>query len=844
MRIKRIASALMLTGFIAATPNITLADEATITIKRDLYGTPHIFAEDTYSLFYGMGYALAEDRLFQWEMLRRMGRGTAAEVLGEEYLEADKNARADYDPKAIEAQIKALSPDDRAILSGYTDGYNARLHEVLANPEALLPKTFTDFGFLPTPISELDVLGVFIRTIATNFSDANEEINNYALLTELRKMHGAERGQAIFEQLRWINDPTATTTIKAEDQVEHQLPEIEVELWNNGLAPISASALKENLKTPLAAAPTFGPNTHPIASNLWIFAPEKTDFNQAVFMNGPQYGNFRPGNPFGIALHGAGWESVGASSWGLPHLNWGTNGDIGWGVTIGGGDTTDIFQVHIREHEGAIQYRYQDAWHDFELRTETIKVKERAPVTVEFYQTPFGEVQLFDNAEKTAYIKRRSWHNKEVASFISWVRLSQATHWDELLETGRDMALNMNWYYIDKTQNIGHVFLGDFPIKSHRLDPRIPIPLEGEHGWEGTLAFEQLPKVLNPSTHYILNWNNKPQPNWNNADATLWGAMDRIDVIEDYVNARDTLSLEEIKALNPYASYQNVYFNYFKPYFAELAKREDLTEQQQSALAEILAWDGQMLDTTHDRRYDAVGYTLFKTWLTTALESFYTAIIPEPFLKDFTYMDEGRTSMGAMILYNALRGEESSVPQTVDLLNIDAESFADAEGFILENLAQTLTHLEHEMGSDMALWKLPIRPHQFMTVTFGNVPVNSKEQGTAIDLAMNRGTSSHLITFNADGVEYRDVLPPGQSGFIAPDGTLDPHYSDQLELYKDFNYKQGWLKESELNQHLESEKELTIPAKRTATLNESKPKEEQETQETQEAQEVLQDAAQ
>jgi acyl-homoserine lactone acylase PvdQ len=29
----------------------------------------------------------------------------------------------------------------------------------------------------------------------------------------------------------------------------------------------------------------------------------------------------------------------------------------------------------------------------------------------------------------------------------------------------------------------------------------------------------------------------------------------------------------------------------------------------------------------------------------------------------------------------------------------------------------------------------------------------------------------------------------GQSGFIAPDGTLDPHFTDQLERYRNFQYK-------------------------------------------------------
>ena len=59
-------------------PNI----QKQLTIKRDSFGTPHIYADDTYGLFYGYGYAIATDRLFQMEMSKRTGWGNVAEVLG------------------------------------------------------------------------------------------------------------------------------------------------------------------------------------------------------------------------------------------------------------------------------------------------------------------------------------------------------------------------------------------------------------------------------------------------------------------------------------------------------------------------------------------------------------------------------------------------------------------------------------------------------------------------------------------------------------------------------------------------------------------------------------------
>lgn len=51
----------------------TQAESASTAVKivRDEYGMPHIYADDTYRLFYGYGYVVAQDRLFQMEMARR-----------------------------------------------------------------------------------------------------------------------------------------------------------------------------------------------------------------------------------------------------------------------------------------------------------------------------------------------------------------------------------------------------------------------------------------------------------------------------------------------------------------------------------------------------------------------------------------------------------------------------------------------------------------------------------------------------------------------------------------------------------------------------------------------------
>lgn len=76
----------------------------------------------------------------------------------------------------------------------------------------------------------------------------------------------------------------------------------------------------------------------------------------------------------------------------------------------------------------------------------------------------------------------------------------------------------------------------------------------------------------------------------------------------------------------------------------------------------------------------------------------------------------------------------------------------------------------------------------------------------------NRGTENDMIVFGAQGNEVQawDVVAPGQSGFVAPDGTAAKHYRDQLEMYKTFGRKPLWLNDKEVNAHKESEEVIQV----------------------------------
>ncbi|ENP5670149.1 penicillin acylase family protein, partial [Shigella sonnei] len=70
----------------------------------------------------------------------------------------------------------------------------------------------------------------------------------------------------------------------------------------------------------------------------------------------------------------------------------------------------------------------------------------------------------------------------------------------------------------DVNGNIGYVHTGAYPDRQSGHDPRLPVPGTGKWDWKGLLPFEMNPKVYNPLSGYIANWNNSPQKDYPASD--------------------------------------------------------------------------------------------------------------------------------------------------------------------------------------------------------------------------------------------------------------------------------------------------------------------------------------
>lgn len=775
-----------------------------VVIYRDNYGVPHVYAKDTYGLYYGYGYSIATDRLFQMEMARRSVLGKVSEVLGSAYISFDKRIRANYSPQSIQQQYQALPKKDKDIFDGYAAGMNARITEVLANQGTLLPKQFTDYGFLPTPWTPIDVIMIFVGTMCNRFSDFNTELDNMDFLAYLETLYGAETAWKIFNQTKWVNDPGAPVTIPDEDlNITKELKS--GNRLSNRILPKTKSVIyigeakREQTAEETRSLEKIGLgffNEPALTSNIWIVGKKKTyspHQEYAILMNGPQFGWFNPGYLYEIGLHGAGFDLVGSTPFGYPVLLFAHNKHIAWGSTAALGDQIDVYE-EVLNPANPYQYWFNGEWRNMEKRTETIFVKGGDPTTVDVYRTVHGFVIRFDIPNNLAYSKKRTWEGYEIESLLTWIESTKAKNYSQWRDTAKKMALSINWYYADRKGNIGYIYTGKYPLRKENHDWRLPVSGTGDMEWLGISPFELNPQVYNPKKGYITNWNNKPASYWNDGDMywLVWGNVDRVQTIIDELNAKDKFTKDEIWEMNRRLSHIDLNIAFFLPYLEKAVDGLSSSSPEKQAVLLMKGWDRYRWDLNKDGFYDSPAQTIFQQWLSTMLKNTF-----QDDFKSFFWMvssagypsapPSGSTNVqtGVKILYHALMGENSTIPNEYDFFN-----GVDPLQVVLNSLTEAIGALTILYGSDdMSTWKLPVVPQKFFYKNFYGVPQANADEELTLPINMNRGTENHMVVLKPGEIKGVNVCPPGQSGFVAPDGTKDPNYSNQMELYEKFQSK-------------------------------------------------------
>jgi len=740
--------------------------QAEVTVMRDAWGIPHIYASTTHDLFFAQGYVHAQDRFWQMEFWRRIGSGRLSEVLGESALEQDRFIRTVGWHRAAQRDLEVMEEETRAALEDYAAGVNA----YIANHQGRLGLEFTVLGLTGTrfeiePWTPLDSVS-WTKVMAWNLSGNRE--------AELVRAH--------------IADHLGTPAI------DELVPPYSKEYPVIVSDPPPAAALRS---VPEVALETFamGDGEH-LGSNNWVIAGERTESGMPLLANDPHLGIQMPSIWYEIGLHcepvgpDCPYNVVGASFASSLGVIIGHNDQIAWGVTNLGPDVQDLFIEKINpEHPN--QYEFQGEWRDMEIVREEIRVAGREEaVVVDVRLTHHGPI-INDVAGGTEEAWAFGWQPLALSwtalqpgtSVKSILLLDRADDWEAFREALSYWDVpSQNFVYADREGNIGYQAPGRIPIRAAGDGTR-PVPgWTGEYEWVDTIPFDALPRSFNPPEGYIVTANNAVvDSDYPYLITQDWAPGYRACRICELIESDSSLSIDDVRAIQ--ADCASVWAREVVPYVTALSPDQP---QLAEAVDLLRAWDGRAT-------WESAGAALFEVFRLHLIDATVADELGEDLLAD------ARASVMNALLN--LLPDQASV-WFDDVTTPETETRDD---ILLQALQEALTDLTDLQGSNMEKW----RWGDLHTASFENQSLGQCGIGL-VESLFNRGpfpVDGTLATVNQGDysmsdpyavrtiASYRQIIDlddltrsvsmhtTGQSGH-----PFHRHYDDMIGSWRDVEY--------------------------------------------------------
>ncbi len=548
--------------------DVTLAAPGgTVTIDRDDYGVPHIQAPTEAAVFFGQGFAAAQDRLFQMETFWRTATGRLSELAGPgsdrnsngvgDNVEQDEAIRTVFYTDAERAaQYDALSDRLQTMISSYVAGVNAYIDSTAANPSVYLPLEYAAGGFAPEPWTinkAMAVMQFFIR----RFGEIGGE--ELARLAELQA-----QGEEWFNLNRPVNDPTAAVTIETGSQAAP--PTSSVSYGGAAVDPALAADVMDR-RDALTASLIRNGVPHKFGSFAAVVSGSMSESGRVMLLGAPQMGQpaetqkavtaefeLLVGEPEGDGLHVAGMSVPG-----IPGVIIGRTRGRAWTFTTGATDNTDTFTLTLGPPAagGVPTYVYDGSVRPAEVFVETINVRGMAPVTYTHFRSVHGPVYALDAANGRAYAYRYTFWENELEMAEALLDAWDAESIEAFEAAAARIPVSFNMFYADTDQNIAYWHVGQYPVRPGDADPRLPLAGDGTQEWVGLTEFAQQPQSVNPAQGYFTNWNNKPVAWWNQGDNVPWTATtpnrlryyDGVEFLKAHLEASAPVSFEDLQGL-------------------------------------------------------------------------------------------------------------------------------------------------------------------------------------------------------------------------------------------------------------------------------------------------------
>ncbi|WP_129775475.1 penicillin acylase family protein [Peristeroidobacter soli] len=455
---------------------------APAAIERDAEGTPVIRAGNRTDLAFATGFAHAQDRYFQMDLMRRAAAGEMAELLGSSVLDMDRRLRVHGFRHVAREVIASATAGDRALLDAYAAGVNFALSKASAKPwEYLL------LGAKPAPwLPEDSVLAAFSMYLNLNDSSGSEELTRLQLRDALPP--------AMFAFLSPLGTewdaPMQGGTIRSAT-----IPGPDVFDLREGASRSAA----------LSAPRTAGTMEEKIyvGSNSWAVAGTHTADKGALLANDMHLGLRLPHVWYRARLivdaeGDAHRDLVGVTLPGLPLLIVGSNGHVAWGFTNSFGDWTDLIIVE-RDPQDTSRYLTPEGSEPFQVRQEILKVKDGDDVKLTVTNTRWGPIVREDTSSRPLALAWTA-HHAQATNFRMADLETVDTVENALLVANRSGVPVQNFIAVDTGGRIGWSLMGQVPVRGN-YDSTMPYLWNTpETGWNGWRKPEEYPRIIDPQS--------------------------------------------------------------------------------------------------------------------------------------------------------------------------------------------------------------------------------------------------------------------------------------------------------------------------------------------------------
>jgi len=500
-----------------------------VRIGFGTHAVPSLEAESIADLMLAQGYLVASERMWQMDLMRRLGSGRLAEVMGERALLADRFFRTLDLAEAARAALDALEAPHREILEAYAAGVNAYREGAAGR----LPLEYLIARFEPAPWTPEDslVIGEYLAWMLS--FNAREELVFLRLAARL----GNERALELFPSDEGVPAPRDALDLPSYNA--------------------SGAAALERL---LALPASFGLPAPWAASNAWAINGERTAGGVALLANDPHLAPSLPGLWYELEMRAPGYQAAGVSVPGIPLILIGHNPDLAWGFTTAMADTQDIFLERTTPDGGRV-LRPGGEEEPVLSSTEEIAVRGRNdPDRLSIRRTSHGVIVndiLGANTDTpmdltpvaTPYLLAlRRVSEVPDRALAGIYGLNAARTLEEAVQASLDFRhASQNLMVAHRDGGIAWQLTGVLP-KRGRGSGAFPVPgWEPGFGWEGHVPQSENPGIVNPRGYALITANNRTVPLDHPVNiGHTWMAPFRAQRVEELLGQRVSLTASDM----------------------------------------------------------------------------------------------------------------------------------------------------------------------------------------------------------------------------------------------------------------------------------------------------------